>query len=678
MVAKFKKTIATIVTAAWLFAPALVRSSNNQVDGEYLDQNKKVIERVDYTTFRNNLDNGVVKQKIENQELFIERILQEINNQSILTEERGYNLRRGVNEQEFSDFIFENVLKRKLNYKIKTPTDLIVGLNMALEYLTTYNYKMLLEAGGLGSDLNDDGRFDGISWSSLQNVDKKLQQEVIKHPRKGDKIAREEGWKADFTPTDMLLMGLEEINMDTNTSNYDGYTPLKYTKVSKNQGKPNAVEIVCRNYTSALEVMFETAKKKYPELTKDLELLQMPMPGHIFGAFVNKKTLEYIVVDPTWHDYANAFDIKTLVWPPDERGHYDCLKDEALFQTLKFEKDINAYWVKLASESFLSHKGSKKMLKELVPRIKELVKKYPNSQELLGMEVRTYMSFTNHKEFSKSYALLKEVYDNKEKRAKLDSFTHCMTLLCLGELAFELKDYKQSVNYFQECSRLWLVENNFADEAMAGLAEANLEMGNYHEALFRAKDVLDFLPDYYKGIRKIAEKVVSKASKKIWDGKKRIELSDYLKGDYKKAVESLTGQDAETKLLLAESYASLNNYEKAKTIYKELEKNDDKNIASLAQSELEQMNRKFYAYGYMHFFDNKFEKVIDEFEFLKSQITPQDKVAEKVSFFLILSYANEKQAINMLKESDYFLKNFPNSEFKKVVEDYMRAVTQSR
>ncbi|MDP2907521.1 MAG: hypothetical protein Q8O03_06275 [Nanoarchaeota archaeon] len=675
MVAKFKKTIATIVTAAWLFAPALVRSSNNQVDGEYLDQNKKVIERVDYNTFRNNLDNGVVKQKIENQESFIEKIIQEINNQASLTEGRGYNTRRGVNEQEFSDFIFEKILKKKLNYEIKTPTDLIIGLNMALEYLTTYNYKMLLEAGGLGSDLNDDGRFDGISWSSLQNVDKKLQQEIIKSPWKGDKTAREEGWKADFTPTDLLLMGLEEINMDTNTSNYDGYTPLKYFKVSKNQGKPNAVEIVCRNYTSALEVMFETAKKKYPELTKDIELLQMPMPGHIFGAFVNKKTLEYIVVDPTWHDYANAFDLKTLVWPPDEKGHYDCLKNEALFQTLKFEKDMHAYWYKLSSESFLSHKGSKKMLKELMPRIKELVKKYPDSQELLGLEVRTYMGFIEHKDYSKAYTLLKEVYDNKEKREKLDSFTHCMALLCLGGLAFELKDYKQSVNYFQECSSIWLVENNFADEAMAGLAEANLEMGNYHEALFRAKDVLDFLPDYYKQIRKDAKKVVSKASKKIWDSKKRSELSDYLKGDYKKAVESLKGQDAETKLLLAESYASLNDYEKAKVIYKELEKSDDKNIASLAKSEMDGMNRKFFLYGYMHFFDNRYEKCIADLEFLKKQMTTEENRADKVSFFLILSYEATKERMKALQEADYFLKNFPNSEYKKGIEEYTQAVT---
>lgn len=677
MAGKLKKTIATLVTAAWLFAPGLVKASN-QTEYEYLDKAKSAIERVDYTTFRNNLDNGVVKQKIENQESFIEKIAQEINTQTGLNEYAGFNFNRGLNEQEFSDFIFENILKRKLNYEIKTPTGLIVGLNMALEYLTTYNWKMYLQPGGLGSDINDDGRFDGIKWSSLQKVDKKLQKEITKNPRKGPKIAREEAWKTDGTPTDMLLMGIEETYMDSNQSSHEGYTPLKFIKVSKKQGEPNSVEMVCRNLTSALQVMFETSKKKYPEFTKDIEMIQMMMPGHVFAAFVNKKTLEYIIVDPTWHDYADKFDLNTLVFPPDENHHYDCLKDEAFIQTLNFEKDLNAYWSKLSSESFLSHKGSKKMLKELIPKIRELVKKYPNSQELLTLEVKTYMGFINHKDYSTAYTMLKEVYDNKEKREKFDSFTECMILLYLGELASELKDYKQSINYLKKGSSVWLLENNFADEAMAGLAEANLEMGNYHEALFRAKDVLDFLPDYYDPIRKSAEKVVSKASKKIWDGKKRSELSDYLKGDYKKAVESLTGQDAETRLLLAESYASLNNYEKAKSIYKELEKNDDKNVAKIAKSEMDEMNRRFFVYSFVNFFEQRYEKCIEGLQFLKTQMTPEENRADKVSFFLVMSYEANKEKMKALKEADYFLKTFPNSELKGDVEQYTQSMTYFR
>lgn len=674
MVAKFKKTIATIVAAAWLFTPALARGPNKPVDYEYLDQNKKVIERVDYQTFHTNLDSGVVKQKIENQESFIETIVNEINTQACLSEDRGHNLRRGVNEEEFSNFIFDEILKKKLNYEIKTPTDLVVGLNMALEYLTTYNFKMILEESGLGSDINDDGRFDGISWSSLQKVDKKLQREIIKNPEKGVKIARGEGKKTDSIPTDMLLMGIEEVNTDTNNNNYDSYTPLKLIKVSKKQGESNAVELVCRNYTSALELIFETSKKKYPELTKDLELLQMPMPGHIFGAFVNKKTLEYIVVDPTWHDYAEVFDIKTLVWLPDEKSHYDCLKDEALFQTLKFDKDLHAYWEKFSSESFFSHKSSKKMLKQLVPRIQELVKKYPKSTELIGLEVKAYMGFINHKDYPKSYTLLKKVYEDKEKKENLDSFTHCMMLLYLGELAFELKDYKQALFYYQECSKTWLAENSFADEAMLGVAETNLELGNYYEALFRAKDVLELCPEHYKDIRKEAKKIVSKSAKKIWDGKKRKELSDYIEGNYKKSVGNLTGQDAETRLLLAESYASLNNYEEAKKIYKDLAKIDDKNIASIAWSEMEQMNRKFFIYGYMHIFDYRFKKSIEELEFLKSQMMPQEKLADKVSFFLILVYDADRQVVKALEESDYFLKTFPNSAYRKNVEGYVQTI----
>ncbi len=669
----FKKTIAMAVTVAWLLAPtAFVRGSNKPVDYEYLDSNKKVIERVDYQTFRNNLDLKVVKQKIENQDSFAEMIIKEINTNVWLREDRGINFRRGVNEEEFSNFIFDDILKKKLNYEIKTPADLIIGLNVALEYLGTYNNKMALEEQGLGSDVNDDGRFDGIKGSYFEKVDKKLQKEIMKNPEKGIKVAQKECEKVDNTPTDMLLMGMEEIKMDTNTNGFDGYTSLKFIRVSKKKGEPNSVDIVCRNYMSALQIMFETSKKRYPELTKDLDLLQMPMPGHIFGAFINKKTLEYIVVDPTVHDGGEVFDSSTLVWPSNEQFHYDCLKNEALFQTLKFEKDLNAYSEKFSSESFLSHKGSKKMLKELVPKIRELVKKYPNSKELASMEARTYMGFIQLKDYSKAFNLLKSVYDNKEKKEKLDSYTQCLTLLLLGELAFELKDYKQALPYYQECSRIRLAENSFADEAMLGVAKTNFELKNYYEALFRAKDVLELLPEHYRDLRKEAKKVVSESAKKIWSSERRKELSDYIEGDYKKFMKNLASKDDETRLLLAESYASLNRYEEAKNIYKDLVKKDNKTIADFAQSEMEQMNRKFYIYGYMHFFDSKFKKVIDEFEFLKSQITPQDKVAEKVSLFLIWSYDTEKQTAKALEESGYFLKNFPNSEFRKGVEEYIK------
>jgi len=673
MAGKLKKTLATLVAAAWLFTPGLAKA--NQTEAEYLDNNKKVIERVDYTTFRNNLDNGATKQKIENQEEFLQKIITELNTQVFINERTGFNFNRGVNEQEFSDFIFEKVLKEKLNYEIKTPTDLIVGLNMALEYLTTYNWKMLLLGGGIGSDINKDGRFDGVSWSSLQKIDDKLKKEIIKDPKKGPELAIKENIKTDYTPADMLLMGIEEITMGPDNNNYDGYTPMKYYKVSKKQGEPNSVEMVCRNLTSALQVMFETSKKKYPELTKDIDMVQMMMPGHVFAAFVNKKTLEYIVVDPTWHDYSNKFNLKTLVFPPDEEHHYDCLKDGSFLQKLNFEKEIMAYYQKFVSEPF-SHKGSKKMLKELVPKIRELVKKYPDSQELLGLEVRTYIGFIDHKDFSKAYTLLKEVYDDEEKKEKLDQSTHYLTLFYLGCLAFELKDYEQAADFFEECSSIGIMENNFADEAMAGLAESNLELGNYYEALFRAKDVLDFLPDHYKQIRKDSEKVVSKASKKLWDYKRRSELSDYLKGDYEKAVESLKGQDAETKLLLAESYSALNDYEKAKAIYQELEKIGDEKIASLAKSEMDQMNRKFFMYGYVNFFDQKYEQCVQDFEFLKQQMTPEDFRADRTSFFLILSYEAVKQRMKALKEADYFLKTFPESDLKPVIEQYIQQIKQ--
>lgn len=688
--ARLKNTIVSVIAAGCFLFPSIAfPSSKKSIDYDYLDQNKKVIERVNYDTFKSNLESGISKQKIESQEKFLEDFIEAVNSHPGLRPERGYNISRGVSEEEFSNFIFDEVLKGKLNYEIKTATDIIVGINMVLEHLARYNHKMDIVQHGLGSDVNNDGRFDGVKWVSLMKLDEKLQKEIIKDPRKSEKIELEECKHIDGTPTDLLLMGRKIIEY-TNEGLDEPRTTRFEVKESEMRGKKDAVEIVCRNYMSALEIMFKTAKKKYPELIENVQLLQMPMPGHIFGAFINKKTLEYIVVDPTWHDVKEDFDIKTFVWPKDEKIHYDCLQQDNFFKSLPIEKGMYDYWGKYSRE-LIFHSSSKKMLEKLIPEIQKVAKKYPDSPEIARIEISAYLNLSNHKEFSKAFQLLKSVYDDKDRKETIPPDSYSILLLGLGGLAYELKDYKTSLEYYNKCASFYVAESRFADEAMLGLAESHLELGktdkpHYYQALFRAKDVLDLLPRYQKE----AKKIVSKAAKELWEEEnatlndymknreKRSAFNDYLKGRYEKAVQKLEKRDdMESKLLLAESYASLNNYDKAKSVYESVIKGDDKNLASLAEFELKCMNRKFFLYGYMHFFDYKLEESLKEFEFIKSKITPKDEIAERTSLFLIYNHLYMQNPVKLFKEADYFLRTFQKSEYKDHVKEIVEEVKKA-
>lgn len=674
--AKLKKTIAVIAAAAaatYFLLPTMPKKSPT-VNYEYVDKNKSALEKVDYVTFRNNLDSGFTKQKIENQGAFLEELIKAMNSDPGLVPERGFNFKRGVPSQEFYKFVFEEVLKEKGYYEIKTPTDLVTGLNIALEYLAKYNHKMTLEEWGLGSDVNDDYRFDGLSWGSLEKLDKLLQDVIIKDPKKGEKISREECRIVDGTPTDLLLMGKRE-----SLPTIEEYLYSINTQPSK-RGEPNSVELICRNYVSALKVMFETAKERHPELTKDLEMVLMPMPGHVYAAFINKKTLEYIVVDPTWHDTGGGFDMMTFAWPKEDEVHYNCLEDEGFFETLSLEKKMHNYWNTYMHWNtymleFISHNNSKQMLQEIIQNIQELSKKYPKQSNLTYLEVLAYANLANHKEYSKAFDLLKSLYDNKERIEKMDSHSRCLLPFYLGGLSFELKKYDQALSYFKECSRFMVAKNPFVDEAMINIAETNLRLGNYYEALFRAKNVIELSPRHHKE----AKEIIYDAAHQIWGGGKHFNgIGHYLNGDYKGAVQHLKGEDPATKLLLAKSYDALNNYEKAKPVYEELIKVEDKNIASIAESELKQMNRKFYLYAYMHFFDNKVKKSIEEFEYLKSRITPKEEIAERTSYLLMFAYGADKNKQKAVEEADYFLKTFPKSEFKQDVEKYLEEIQKAK
>lgn len=695
MAKKIKKTLITTIALASFLLPSTcmpVKQKIKPINYEYLDQNKKVIERVEYYTFSENLNSGISKQKIENQDQFIEDIIEVINTHPSLTEERGHNVRRGVSTEEFGKFIFDDVLKEKLNYEIKTTTDLIVGLNMALEHLAKYNNKMPLEHYGLGSDINDDGRFDGINWSYLTKNDEQLQKEIKKKPEKGIKLAKKESKKIDGTPTDLLLMRRSSKHL---------YPELSWIGMEETKPiKQNSVELVCRNYTSALEIMFETAKKHYPELTKDVELLQMQEPGHIYVAFINKKTLEYIAMDPTTHDSSydseldanKEFYIRTMVIPKEDNSYYDCLQEEVAFQAFSLEKDLYYYldeFNKPANKGMIPwdsfyyvydkerilHGESKQMLEKMLSKVKELAKKYPNSSEIATLESMVYLEFLNHKEYSKAFELFKKLYDDKNRREKIEPNYLCLIHLALGELAFELKDYGQALKYYKECSKFRIALNYFVDEAMLGIAKSNMELGNYHEALFRAKDVLELCPEHYKRIRKEAKKVVSQSSNHIWgydiwDYKtKNKGLYDYITGDYEKALQNLKENDAESRLLIAKSHDALNHYEQAKSLYEILMK--EEKIAKLAKTELSQMNHKFFLYGYVHFFDEKIKQSVEEFEYLKNQITSEEEVAERLSYLLMYAYGVENNLKKAKEEANYFLKTFPNSEYKTHVQAYL-------
>jgi len=174
-----------------------------------------------------------------------------------------------------------------------------------------------------------------------------------------------------------------------------------------------------------------------------------------------------------------------------------------------------------------------------------------------------------------------------------------------------------------------------------------------------------------------AKKTRSKAAKKLWGYTKRRELRDFINGNYEEAVKLFEGkEDIESKLLLAESHAALNHYDTAKSLYEELVEGNDKTIAGLAENELQQMNRKFFLYGYTHFFDGKISEAKKEFEFLKSNITPKDEVAEKTSLLLMYAYGNEKNLPQMLQEAEYFIKTFPKSEFAEPIRENLKQMKE--
>lgn len=650
--AKLKKTaiiIAATAVAAYLLLPT-TKPLQTSIDYQYIDKNKARLEKVDYTTFRQNLDSGIFKQKIENQESFLENLIKATDTNPEISPSTGFNFSRKVPSQEFAKFIFEDVLKEKLNYEIKTPTDLVVGLNLALEYLAKYNHKMTLEDRGLGSDINDDGRFDGISWSSLEKIDESLRKIIIKEPEKGMKISDEENSRVDRTATDLLLMGKKPQTI-----------------------KENSVELVCRNYTSALKIMFETAKEKYPKHTESLEMIQMPMPGHVYVAFINKKTLEYIAVDPTWHDTGQGFDLTTFAWPKEDKAHYDMLQEEGSFEAMGIEKKMHEYWNAYMFE-FIFHDSSKEMLQNVIPEIQELAKKHPDQSNLANLEVMAYMSLANHKEYPKAFELLKGIYDSKERIEKMDTRPRCLLLYYLGELSYEMKKYDQAANYFKECSRFRVKENPLVDESMVNMAEMNLRQGKNYEALFRAKDVTMLSPRHHKE----AKEIIYDAAHQIWGAGKHLNgIGHYLNGDYKGAVQHLKEDEPRTRLLLAKSYDALNDYEKAKPVYEELIRGEDKNLAGIAESELNQMSRKFFLYAYMHFFDNKIKKSVEEFESLKSRITPQEEIAERTSYLLMFAYGADKNKQKSVEEAVYFLRTFPKGEFKPYVEKYLEEIQKA-
>lgn len=641
--------MAAIIAASYLFLPSVpAQKVERKVDYTYLDQNKKVLKRLDYKTFRSHLDSGEIVIRIPNQDSFVEDVIWAVNTQPELIPERGFTFRREVDKEKFAKFVFDDVLKEKLKYEIKTPTDLIVGLNMALEYLARYNHKMFLENQGLGSDINNDGKFDGLTWSSLAQIeDEDLVKSIIQNPEKGEKISRKECNRVDRSATDKLLM--------------------------EGKGEPNAVRLVCRNYTSALEVLFETAKERYPDLTKDLELLQMLMPGHVFGAFVNKSTLEYIMVDPTWHDSGKEFSLENFAWDND-KSHEDCLKKEAFFESIIFDRLLYDYW-KAYDDEFFSHGDSKKMIEKIVPKFQEFAKKYPDSPEVANLAVLIYGNLGNHKElYPEAFKLLKGIYDAKEYREKIDTHYQSVLLYFLGELAFELENYGEALKYFQEGSKFRVAANMFVDEAMIGLAKTQLKLGNHYEAMFRAKDVLELCPRHSFE----AHKILYLAAFNLWSEEKSVceglesTFFEYLSGDYENVIKELKGNSLESKLFLAESYASLNKYDKARSIYDELLEGDNEKIAALAKSELEQMNYKLFLYAYTHFFDYKFEESVKEFEFIKGKITFQEEFAPKLSYLLVWAYEYTKQSDKALDEANYFLQTFPDSEYKPYVEQYLQ------
>jgi len=193
--------------------------------------------------------------------------------------------------------------------------------------------------------------------------------------------------------------------------------------------------------------------------------------------------------------------------------------------------------------------------------------------------------------------------------------------------------------------------------------------------MFRAKDLLDLHTDrdINYTYKKKAKEVVEESAKRIFGKKKKEGLKEYLRGDYRSAIKKLKGDDAETKLLLAESNEAINHYQEAKRLYTELSSSENAKISSLAKSEMGQMKRKHFLYGYMHFFDEKSKDAVKDFEFLKNEIDVKDPLADRVSLFLMWSYDSDKEVFKALQEASYFMKNFPESSYKSYVQEYVKS-----
>ncbi|MBU4502775.1 MAG: hypothetical protein KKA79_09340, partial [Nanoarchaeota archaeon] len=238
----------------------------------------------------------------------------------------------------------------------------------------------------------------------------------------------------------------------------------------------------------------------------------------------------------------------------------------------------------------------------------------------------------------------------------------------------KLENYEQAISFFDECSKFRVADNNFVDEAMLKIAESHLKLNNYYKALFRAKDVLDICPENQQKAKNIARTAISHIrfiEKSTCKEVNKI-LYSYMNGNYEKVLKKLNADNTQSKLFLAKSHASLNHYEKAKSLYESIITESDKDSSQLAESEFAQLNRKFFLYAYTHFFDSKYEESIKEFEFLKSNITPKEEVAEKLSFLLMYAYDAVEKKDEAISEANYFLKNFSDTEYVKYVNDFLK------
>ena len=216
----------------------------------FLDEKKYLLKEVPESTFAKHLIGNVSYNLIENQDKFAEIIAEEINSSLYLHRINvdADSCSKAIRD-ELENLIFDKVIKNKLKIEIRNPYDLLVGIEMAVEYLSEYNDLMILETCGIGWDINNDGRFDGIDENEFNSVKigKKLRRFIRNNPDEGLRYIRKITWLIDKTPAgDLLLMG---------------------------EGKKNRIKWICRNYTEAMYTLFDLAKHKYPELTKDIEFL---------------------------------------------------------------------------------------------------------------------------------------------------------------------------------------------------------------------------------------------------------------------------------------------------------------------------------------------------------------------------------------------------------------------